>query len=48
VKIWKDGIELLWMLRYISGGRLMMSPITEEQLRELSKPNSMSPLRLRR
>jgi Mn-dependent DtxR family transcriptional regulator len=32
---WKDEIELLWTLRDIHGGRLKMSPITEDQLREL-------------
>ncbi|KAA0076090.1 hypothetical protein CIW50_07460 [Tardiphaga sp. P9-11] len=32
---WKDDIELLWTLRDISGGRLKLSPITEDQLSEL-------------
>ncbi|WP_441277757.1 hypothetical protein AB7783_12145 [Tardiphaga sp. 172_B4_N1_3] len=32
---WKDDIELAWTLRDIYAGRLKLSPITEDQLREL-------------
>ena len=32
---WKDDFELDWTLRDISGGRLKLSPITEDQLSEL-------------
>ena len=32
---WKDDIDLDWTLRDIYGGRLKMSPITEDQLSEL-------------
>jgi hypothetical protein len=32
---WKDDIDLAWTLRDIYAGRLKLSPITEDQLREL-------------
>jgi hypothetical protein len=32
---WKDDFELDWTLRDIHGGRLKLSPITEDQLSEL-------------
>jgi hypothetical protein len=32
---WKDEIDLRWTLRDIDGGRLKLTPITEDQLREL-------------
>jgi hypothetical protein len=32
---WKDYVELDWTLRDIYAGRLKLSPITEDQLREL-------------
>lgn len=32
---WKDDIDLDWTLRDIYANRLKMSPITEDQLREL-------------
>jgi hypothetical protein len=35
MEYWKDDIELLWRLRHIEGGRLKLSPITEDQLSEL-------------
>lgn len=35
MKNWKDDIELAWTLRDIYAGRLKLSPITEDQLREL-------------
>ncbi|WP_441228039.1 hypothetical protein AB7813_08790 [Tardiphaga sp. 20_F10_N6_6] len=35
MEYWKDDIELLWTLRDINGGRLKLSPITEDQLSEL-------------
>lgn len=35
MKNWLDEIELFWTLRDIYGGRLKLSPITQDQLREL-------------
>jgi len=35
VKNWKDDFELNWTLRDIYAGRLKLTPISEEQLREL-------------
>ncbi|UFS76429.1 hypothetical protein LPB73_03250 [Tardiphaga sp. 37S4] len=35
MKYWRDDFELDWTLRDIGGGRLKLSPITEEQLGEL-------------
>jgi Mn-dependent DtxR family transcriptional regulator len=35
LKYWKDDIDLRWTLRDIEAARLMLSPITEDQLREL-------------
>jgi hypothetical protein len=32
---WKDDFELDWTLRDIHGGRLKLSPITEDQLRAI-------------
>jgi Mn-dependent DtxR family transcriptional regulator len=32
---WKDDIDLAWTLHDICAGRLKLSPITEDQLREL-------------
>jgi hypothetical protein len=35
MKYWRDDFELNWTLRDIGGGRLKLSPITEDQLSEL-------------
>ncbi|KAA0069903.1 MULTISPECIES: hypothetical protein [Tardiphaga] len=35
MKYWRDDFELHWTLRDIGGGRLKLSPITEDQLSEL-------------
>ena len=35
LKNWKDDFELNWTLRDIYAGRLKLTPISEEQLREL-------------
>ena len=35
MKNWKDDFELNWTLRDIYAGRLKLTPISEEQLREL-------------
>jgi hypothetical protein len=35
MKYWRDDFELDWTLRDIGGGRLKLSPITEDQLSEL-------------
>ncbi|WP_092142097.1 hypothetical protein [Bradyrhizobium sp. NFR13] len=35
MKNWKDDFELNWTLRDIYAGRLKLTPICEEQLREL-------------
>ena len=35
MKYWRDDFELNWTLRDIGGGRLKLSPISEDQLREL-------------
>jgi hypothetical protein len=35
MKNWRDDFELNWTLRDIGGGRLKLSPITEDQLSEL-------------
>ncbi|MDR6663243.1 hypothetical protein [Tardiphaga robiniae] len=35
MKYWSDDFELDWTLRDISGGRLKLSPITEDQLSAL-------------
>lgn len=34
---WKDNIELRWTLRDIYANRLKLSPITDDQLRELQE-----------
>jgi Mn-dependent DtxR family transcriptional regulator len=35
VRHWKDECELRWSLRDIDGGRLKLSPVTEDQMLEM-------------